>query len=110
PTVAVVRDAGTRIDSASDGQVTGKAVMTDFSGACEYSSKGVAVTANLTINGEAGPAATGQPLTYDYFIAVTDPDRTILAKQVMQVTLPVAGGKAQAVDRVSQFISLPPQV
>lgn len=104
PMVAVVRDAGTRIDNA------GKAVMTDFSGRCEYSEKGVEITADLTISGEATASAGGAPLTLTYFVALTDPDRRILKRETMQTTLAVGQGKAQSVERVRQFIPLPPNV
>ena len=103
PMVAVVRDAGTRIDTA------GKAVMTDFTGRCEYSEKGVEVTADLTISAEA-VSAGGSPITVTYFVALTDPDRRILKRETMQATLALGQGKSQQVERVRQFIPLPANV
>jgi hypothetical protein len=102
-----VRDAGTRIDATPAGDLAVKAIMTDFSGKCVYDEKGVKITAQLSIRAETGPAHSGGPVALPYFVAITDPDRNIIDKQMFTATIPVSGGAGTATEQVSEFIPLP---
>ncbi|HYC03354.1 MAG TPA: hypothetical protein VED40_08690 [Azospirillaceae bacterium] len=110
PNVAVVRDAGTFVAGDAGGQLAHKATMTGFGGTCEYDETGVTVRADLAIRAQSGPAFAGGAASYEYFVAVTDADRNVLAKQVFATSVNLAGGTGTVTERLVQFIPLPPTV
>lgn len=56
-----------------------------------------------------GPAAEGNVGHYAYFVAVTDPDRNIVAKEIFEVAVDFAGNRLNATRRedVTQRIVVP---
>jgi hypothetical protein len=79
---------------------------------CSYSSNGPTMTLGVIIGGELGPAARTRTATVPYFIAIVDPDRNILTKQVFNVTLsfPPNVSQANIYDETEEKIPLPKNV
>lgn len=79
---------------------------------CSYSSDGPSMTLGVLIGGELGPAARTRTTTVPYFVAIVDPDRKILAKQVFNVTLtfPPNVSQASIYDETEEQIPLPKNV
>ena len=76
---------------------------------CTYSSKGVAIGLAVLFGAERGPAATARTVTVPYFVAIVDPDRNILAKEVFSTTMAFPPNVSQAgvVDQTEETIPLP---
>ena len=76
---------------------------------CKYSSKGVTIALGVLFGAERGPAATARTATVPYFVAIIDPDRNILAKEVFTTTLtfPPNVSRAGVVDETEETIPLP---
>jgi hypothetical protein len=64
-----------------------QAGILDVQIACDYGSKGVDVQLNVVVGAERGPANRAASATVPYFIAIGDPSRTILAKEVFSSTV-----------------------
>lgn len=83
-----------------------------LTGVCEYDfDEGRAtVSSVLTIGIEAkrGPAGDSDAVEVPYFVAVVDPDRRILAKEVFRPRLSFAesGIRAQTVEEIEQIIPI----
>lgn len=108
PSVAIVRDAGLAGFPAADGRLAYTAVISRVDGQCSYDEKGLALTETLRLGASPGAAYTGGPVTVQYFVAVTDPDRKVLAKQIFPVTLDLSQGAAGSVEKINQFIPVGP--
>ncbi|WP_162937310.1 hypothetical protein [Indioceanicola profundi] len=101
PNVGIVRDAGTlRTDGAT-------ALMSSLPAMCQYEDSGVNVTAVLTIQATADEGSSVTSVPVEYFVAVTDPERNVLAKQVFATTIPLNGGKGSVQESLVQFIPAP---
>jgi len=76
---------------------------------CTYSSKGVAIDLGVVLGAERGPAASAHTATVPYFIAIVDPNRNILAKEVFTATLtfPPNVSQAAVMDETQETIPLP---
>lgn len=76
---------------------------------CKYSSSGVAIDLGVLFAAERGPAATTRTATVPYFIAIVDPDRNILAKEVFSTTLtfPPNVSQTAVADQTEETIPLP---
>jgi hypothetical protein len=87
PRVAVVPELG-RTTVYRDGPVRDltdvryNAEITDARGSCRYDRAGIGIEMTVDIVGERGPAADGDGTDISYFVAITDPQRNILAKEV----------------------------
>jgi hypothetical protein len=94
--------------------VTYEVAVISLVGACSYeiSDGKVTVESELTIGFEAkrGPAGTEDSVTVPYFVAVVDPARRILAKQVFRPTLNFrqSGIRTGGVDEIEQIIPVAP--
>lgn len=108
PTVSIVRDAGLVGVTAPDGRLTYTAVLSRIDGRCAYDEEGLTINENLRLGVNPGPAYTGGPVTVQYFVAVTDPDRKLLSKKVFPVTLDLSGGAVGSVEKLKQFIPVGP--
>jgi hypothetical protein len=64
-----------------------QAGILDVQIACDYGSKGVDIQLNVVVGAERGPANRAPNATVPYFIAIGDPSRTILAKEVFSSTV-----------------------
>jgi hypothetical protein len=80
--------------------------------ACTYSSDGATMTLGVVIGGELGPASKTRTTTVPYFIAIVDPDRNIVAKQIYNVTLnfPPNVSQARLYDETEEKIPLPKNI
>jgi hypothetical protein len=54
---------------------------------CEYSGDAVRMSLDVIIVGQRGPAAKGDAVDLNYFVAVTGPDRAILSKKPFAVRI-----------------------
>jgi hypothetical protein len=114
PKVAIVRDAST-ITQFRPGpgrdltDVVSRAVLADFAGGCEYNRDGVTVNFALALVAERGPAFQGSQANYRYFVAITAPDDTVVAKQEFTTTVdfPANAPRAGTREDLQQQIPMP---
>ena len=71
---------------------------------------GVAVTFALPIYATRGPAAETDRLSVPFFVALADPSRQIVAKEVFtaEIAFDADGASAQTVEEIEQWIPLEP--
>ena len=71
---------------------------------------GVEVTFALPIRATRGPAAGSDRLSVPFFVAITDPRRQIVAKEVFTAEIAFEGdsASAQTVEEIEQWIPLGP--
>ena len=71
---------------------------------------GVAVTFALPINATRGPAAETDRLNVPFFVALADPGRQIVAKEIFtaEIAFDADGASAQTVEEIEQWIPLGP--
>jgi hypothetical protein len=67
-------------DVVSQGEIVDVAVE------CDYDRRGVDVALQVAIAARRGPADRSRTADFDYFVAVADPQRNILAKEVFRVS------------------------
>ena len=93
----------------SPANVTARGTVADFSGKCSYDDTGVTVALSLALVAERGPALAGNQVAVDYFVALSQPDGTIAAKQVFPTTIDFKGNSPRAGTRedVQPHIPLP---
>ena len=116
PRVAVVADAAYaeqfRPGPGRDlTDLASRAQIMPISGRCAYDDSGVTVSVNLPIVVERGPALTGAEVDYSYFVAVTDPDWTIIAKRSFPIRFRFESGSgfAASLEELEQAIPLDSQ-
>ncbi len=63
---------------------------------CEYSGDAMHITLDVVVVGERGPAAKGDAVDLQYFVAATGPDQTILSKKPFTVHIPFADSQKRA--------------
>lgn len=68
------------IDVVAEAQIADAAVQ------CDYDRSGVTVQLQLAILGTRGPADTSRTAAFDYFVAIADPQGTIVAKEIFPVS------------------------
>jgi hypothetical protein len=85
------------------------AEITDARGSCSYNRTSVGVDMTIDIVGERGPAADGDGTDVQYFVAITDPQRNILAKEVFPTRIQFRSNQQRAGIReeVEERIPLP---
>ncbi|HET8726519.1 MAG TPA: hypothetical protein VFO41_03320 [Alphaproteobacteria bacterium] len=87
--------------------VEARGVIADFSGECTYGDEDVTVDLNLVIGAEKGPAAATDSARFDYFVAVTDPQQTILNKELFETELTFEGGAVRTAVVEELQLSIP---
>jgi hypothetical protein len=114
PRVAVVPELGhTTIYREGPGRdltdVRYSAEISDARGSCNYDHAGVGIDMTVDIVGERGPAADGDGTDVQYFVAITDPQRNILAKEVFPTRIQFRPNQQRAGIReeVEERIPLP---
>jgi len=110
PNVAIVRDAGTYRMPGTDGQVAATAVMSSVRALCEYEDTGVTVNAVMTVTASPIQGQSVSSVPVEYFVAVLDPARNVLAKQIFGVTVPINGDTGAVAEELVQFIPAPKTV
>jgi hypothetical protein len=80
-----------------------RATIADAKGECRYTRDGLAVDMTVVILAERGPAATRDPAEFEYFVALSDPQRRILNKGVFKVRIAFASGqeRGQLADEIT---------
>lgn len=83
-----------------------RAALTDYTGNCEYTSAGVTVNVNVYLVAERGPALKGDVAKYQYFVALAQPDDTLVSKAYFDTDVtfvpgqPRAGSKEELAPRI----------
>lgn len=85
-----------------------KGEIVDVAVDCNYDRRGVDVALQVAIAATRGPADRNRVADFEYFVAVTDPQRNILAKEVFQVRLqfPPNAQRTGTVDEIEPRIPL----
>jgi hypothetical protein len=114
PSVEVPRELATLTRFRDGGgrdltDVVFEAGIVDVQIACDYGSRGASIQLNVVVGAERGPANRSPNATVPYFIAIGDPQRTILAKEVFSttVTFPPNVARAAATEETEETIPLP---
>jgi hypothetical protein len=83
-------------------------VLDDVSSKCEFAGGSAHVALDVVVIGQRGPAPHGEGVDFDYFVAVTGPGRTILAKKPFAVHIDIPPGKLRAgvTDHIEETIPL----
>jgi hypothetical protein len=63
---------------------------------CEYTGDAMHITLDVVVVGERGPAARGDAVDLQYFVAATGPDQTILSKKPFAVHIAFAENQKRA--------------
>lgn len=112
PVATIVPDAASitqfRPGAGQDlSDIVSHGTLSNVSGTCIYDSTGAHVDLYLTVGGERGPALQGNQASYQYFVAVASPDRTILAKRVFDTAVAFSGGAVRAGSRENVVETIP---
>lgn len=83
--------------------------LVDVNSQCRYDSKGVDVQMRAGFALELGPANGGRNATYEFFVAITDPNNEIVAKRnfTTPITFPANIGYIEHLEELQQRIPLP---
>jgi hypothetical protein len=75
---------------------------------CEYSGDAVRIALDAIVVGERGPAAKGDSVDLPYFVAVTGPDQTVLARNPFAVRVAFEGTQKRAgvTDHIEETVPL----
>jgi hypothetical protein len=75
---------------------------------CEVSGDAVRVALDAIVIGERGPAAKGDSVDFQYFVAVTGPDQSIISKKPLAVRIAFAGAQKRSgvTDHIEETIPL----
>ncbi|MGE5539893.1 MAG: hypothetical protein ACM30I_14845 [Gemmatimonas sp.] len=114
PKVEIPKDLATMTRFRDGGgrdltDVVFNAGVLDVQIACDYGSKGVDIQLNVVVGAERGPASRAATATIPYFIAIGDPQRNILAKEVFSATVEFQPNvpRAYATEETEERIPLP---
>ena len=85
-----------------------QAEIVDIAVNCDYDRRGVDVALQVAIAATRGPADRSRAAEFEYFVAVTDPERNILAKEVFRVQFKFAANEQRVgtVDEIEPRIPL----
>lgn len=83
--------------------------LVDVLSQCRYDSKGVDVQMRAGFALELGPANPGRTASYEFFVAITDPNNEIVAKRnfTTPITFPANVGYIEHIEELQQRIPLP---
>jgi hypothetical protein len=75
---------------------------------CEYTADAMQITLDVVVVGERGPAATGDAVDLQYFVAATTPDQAILSKKPFAVRIAFADNQKRSgvTDHIEETIPL----
>jgi len=111
PTAVVLRPlANTIVFGPGEGRrainiaFTGR--LSDVDVKCDFARGGLRATFDVIIVAERGPAARGNGVDLDYFVAVTGPDQAVLSKKnfPVHIELPANGKRAAVTDHFVETI------
>jgi len=88
--------------------VVARAEIVDASVECDYNRNGVDVAMQIAIAATRGPADRARMADFDYFVAVADAQRNILAKEVfrVRVAFPETQNRVGTIERIEPHIPL----
>lgn len=83
--------------------------LTKADGFCTAEKSGVKVEMKVSVVVERGPAATGNAVDLQYFVAIADANRRVLAKEVFPTRIPFDGNQrlAGSSEEIEERIPLP---
>lgn len=83
-------------------------LLSEVDRTCEYTGDAVHMALEVIIVGQRGPAAKGDAVDLDYFVAVTGPDRAILSKKPFAVHIAFDPNQVRAgvTDHIEETIPL----
>jgi len=83
-------------------------LLSEVDRTCEYTGDAVRMDLDVIVIGQRGPAAKGDSVNLDYFVAVTGPDHQILSKNPFAVRVAFApdGIRAGVTDHIVETIPL----
>jgi len=75
---------------------------------CEYTGNAMRMTLDVVVVGERGPAAKADSVDFQYFVAVTGPDQSILGKKMfpVRIVFDTPQKRAGVTDHIEQTIPL----
>jgi hypothetical protein len=75
---------------------------------CDYTGDNLRIALDAIVVGERGPAAKGDAVDLQYFVAVTTPDQAILSKKPLAVRIAFEGSQKRAgvTDHIEETIPL----
>lgn len=88
--------------------VVARAEIVDASVECDYNRNGVDVAMQIAIAATRGPADRARMADFDYFVAVADAQRNILAKEVfrVRVAFPETQNRVGTIEQIEPHIPL----
>lgn len=113
PRAVVGEGAGrlTRFDGAGEDptNVVFEAEIGDLAGTCIYDDTEISVDMQIQIIASRGPAATDDSAGFNYFVAVTRTDKTILARETFDAVIELPGNQTrnEIIDEIEQTIPIP---
>jgi hypothetical protein len=83
-------------------------ILSEVNAKCERAGDAVRASLDVVVVGERGPAAKGDAVDLQYFVAVTAPDQSILSKRSfpVQITVPSGTRRAGVTDHIEETIPL----
>jgi len=83
-------------------------ILSDVDSKCEIAGDTLHVRLDVVLVGERGPAASGDAVDLNYFVAVTGPDQSILSKSPFAVRIAFSGNNKRAgvTDHIEEAVPL----
>ena len=83
-------------------------IMNDVEAKCDRAGDAIRASLDIVVIGERGPAARGDTVALQYFVAVTSPDQTILSKRSfpIQISIPSGAKRAGVTEHIEETIPL----
>lgn len=111
PQVATIRELSTVHDYGNDtpeeNQLVASAKLLRIKGDCEYMDESVDVSFKIEMAAQRGPRLGSSHIDFPIFIAVTDPDGTILNKDQMTTKISFSGNDKIAMHEESIHVVIP---
>ncbi len=111
---AIILDDGASVTKFRDGggrdltDVVAQAEIVDAAVECDYDRSGVDVAMQIAIAAARGPADRARMADFEYFVAIADAQRNILAKEVFRVRIAFAEnqGRVGTIEQIEPRIPL----
>jgi hypothetical protein len=83
-------------------------LLSDADLKCDYTAREVRISLDTVVIGERGPAAKGDAVDLQYFVAVSGPDQSIVSKKPLAVRIAFDGTQKRAgvTDHIEEMIPL----
>lgn len=113
PRAVVLNDAARQVKFNGQGRdltdVLFEAEITTGNLVCEYDENVLDVDLEVNVVASRGPANTDRLANITYFIAVSQTDQTVLAREEFDITIPFPGNRTRVsgMEEIGQVITLP---